>query len=256
MALGGEFKEAAKVPAPAHAAVWPSVSDVDPLAHGAAESATSRFVGAGVHDFRPDGNDGHALSPSMGEDDQELVYDEVRLRADIDTLCHPDLDGEDIILFDDDDAADAHAHDLSELGHADDEAHLVALIGGDIAPEIDHASASSSSDGAFTPLEVARTAYIDEHGWVRCPTQPWASMGGPVGRLTTWPLDKPLAKRSVGMRCYMHPRCSRAVMRTAATDLQLLEWLFNGRPLPLDATEASRVAAHDEHMVAFYSVVP
>jgi hypothetical protein len=93
---------------------------------------------------------------------------------------------------------------------------------------------SCSADIEKVPdiFDVVRVACIDDLGYVRCAVHPWSSKN-PAGRLTSWPNDKPMALRSVSMRCFYHPNCSLAKSRKKLTDEDLLCWLFSGDALVL-----------------------
>ena len=81
------------------------------------------------------------------------------------------------------------------------------------------------------------------NGYIACSVEPWSTVVGKVGRITTYPESKPLPDRSVSVKCYMHPGCSRTTKRSRVADDTLLLWLYQGRPLPPRPTRAEKDAA-------------
>lgn len=76
---------------------------------------------------------------------------------------------------------------------------------------------------------LVETAQIDENGYVTSPVPPWSDYAH-IGRRTTWPSTLPMDQRSVGMQCYLHPKCrSPARRRKHISDRVLLHWLFSGQ---------------------------
>lgn len=98
--------------------------------------------------------------------------------------------------------------------------------------------------------QAVAAAEVDSAGYITVPVGPWSAL--PVlGRLTSWPEEKPVELRSVSCRCRMHPRCSVTKARRRITDAQLVAWLVSASPLPLDTQPAARKLAADEHKAAF-----
>ena len=85
-----------------------------------------------------------------------------------------------------------------------------------------------------TKIDVRKDVIMDDNGFISCPRQPWAEFAS-IGRITTWPANKPMEKRSVSCKCHIHAaKCSSpARMRIAVTDEELLAWLFAGKCEPL-----------------------
>lgn len=73
---------------------------------------------------------------------------------------------------------------------------------------------------------VIREAAIDSNGYVRTEYLPWNAKR-PTGRLTSWPKDRPLAKRSFSMRCYLRKNCSFAKSGSVLSEENFIRWLFS-----------------------------
>lgn len=97
-----------------------------------------------------------------------------------------------------------------------------------------------------SPEQLADLCEVDDRGQVWCAIPPF-SVYRPVGRITTWPESKPLEKRSVSIRCALHPKCNVAKSRSKVTDRELLVWLFSGDALGLGAASAEVAAAGQRH---------
>ena len=92
------------------------------------------------------------------------------------------------------------------------------------------AAAAADVEAAMPWIALAETAVVDAEGFVSHPSEPWSLLWrGRVGKITTWPMAKPLHARSVSCKCLYHADCgSPAVKRSKITDQQLLSWLFAG----------------------------
>lgn len=105
-----------------------------------------------------------------------------------------------------------------------------------------------------TAAELAAAAEVQATGHVRSRMHPWNKLAA-VGRITTWPENKPMDSRSVSCRCYAHPRCSIAKPRKRVTDAVLLTWLFSGRIPSIESTAAEKAAMQREHLAKFDEVL-
>ena len=105
-----------------------------------------------------------------------------------------------------------------------------------------------------SPAEAAAAARIGVAGYISCPIPPWDTVPNP-GRLTTWPDHKPLAQRSVAVRCYLHSGCTVTKGRSRVTDDLLLKWLFSGEVVPKTATAAYRAAKKAAHLSLFKTMM-
>jgi hypothetical protein len=105
-----------------------------------------------------------------------------------------------------------------------------------------------------SPAEAAAAARIGVAGYISCHIPPWDTVPNP-GRLTTWPESKPMAQRSVALRCYLHPGCTVTKGRSRVTDDLLLKWLFSGEVVPKTATAAFRAAKKAAHLSLFKTMV-
>ena len=91
---------------------------------------------------------------------------------------------------------------------------------------------------------------VSPSGHVSCSIAPWSAR--PVlGRITTWPQDREEIKRSVSLRCSLHPRCSVARARRRAPDELLLRWLYS-QGCPADATPRGELEAQGKTHVAHW----
>lgn len=125
--------------------------------------------------------------------------------------------------------------------------------GTDVLEGVDDVAAepqTGSIAAAPTPAEAAAVARVQAAGYVTCILAPWSDMTH-VGRITTWPDDRPVAQRSVGCRCYQHPRCSVSKARSKVSDELLLRWLFSGEIPGSEATPAQKAAMRESHMRHF-----
>lgn len=105
-----------------------------------------------------------------------------------------------------------------------------------------------------TPKECADQAEISPMGYISCPLPPFNDKPAP-GRLTTWPATKPLASRSVSVRCYMHPGCSSpAKSRRLVEDSLLVQWLFSAKVEP-GATRERQHQLAKEHKELFKAML-
>ena len=65
-------------------------------------------------------------------------------------------------------------------------------------------------------------------GYVSCPLSPF-NVKPCLGRLTTWPSNRPINRRSLSFRCYLHGGCSIAIARPKVDDQLLFQWLLQAR---------------------------
>ena len=83
--------------------------------------------------------------------------------------------------------------------------------------------------------------HISDSGYVSCDVPPWDAVTT-LGRITTWPKQKPEAERSISCRCYIHTQCFSAAKRTkhCSRDI-LLRWLLSGQiPAPDSSRDRKR----------------
>ena len=107
-----------------------------------------------------------------------------------------------------------------------------------------------------SPAELRGSCHIDGRGYVTSPHPPWAGKHPGVGRLTTWPESKPVERRSVSMRCYLHPKCvTPARVRTKVSDDLLLRWLFGGCVPETGASRAREEELGKEHRALFSRMI-
>ena len=110
----------------------------------------------------------------------------------------------------------------------------------------------SYTDAPPTIEDIIAAATISGSGNVACALPPYDSLR--VGRLTTWPEDRPPEKRSVSMKCFIHTgqgiQCAAAKARSKCTDEQLLRWLFSAEALPDSPSKAQRKDIADRHTKA------
>ena len=134
-------------------------------------------------------------------------------------------------------AAEADVHgsiDPEDIKAAEDLAKVVASASGgtegDDSDKEDGEEEEENSEGAalVSLFEAVRACTVSPMGYVTCDIEPYKSLLSPLARITTWPASKPLASRSVSIRCYRHPGCSFAKTRWSITDNDLLCWLFSG----------------------------
>jgi hypothetical protein len=137
---------------------------------------------------------------------------------------------------------------------AEDEAESDASLEHRIAAaddERDDLAAASPEEHLVDPVSLA---VMCELGHVSCPQEPWAQYPR-IGRITTWPQDKPLDKRSVSCKCYYHDNCSSPARgRSRVSDAVLLAWLFAGQCEPMCSRGRSMQLAAD-HKLMFARIV-
>ena len=81
-------------------------------------------------------------------------------------------------------------------------------------------------EGEPTIMECIDAALTGPLGYITCPLGRWRDVAM-IGRIITWPASKPIAQRSVSVRCYLHPTCtSPAKLRHSVSDRLLYGWLF------------------------------
>ena len=94
---------------------------------------------------------------------------------------------------------------------------------------------------------IAATAIHPDRGYIDCGVAPWSDKS-PIGRLTYWPLHKPIPDQNMAVRCFMHPNCSLSRNRGKFSKEQVLAWLYSMRPLPPTASSEEKRAAREEHI--------
>ena len=127
---------------------------------------------------------------------------------------------------------------------AEDESSLAATLASEVAPPV------PSLEHFWAGCE------INDKGYVFCSVEPW-SQWPVLGRLTTWPKEKPEHERSASMSCHLHGfGCSAARARSKVTDEQFLKWLYLGTiPQPGDSPEAQNLHFKN-HMQAWRDMFP
>jgi hypothetical protein len=114
-------------------------------------------------------------------------------------------------------AASLAAQELPEVGSGQDEC-------------IDDFFEVDVVEGPVEPIptagELAAVSVVAASGEVRCDVAPWCGLSR-LGRITTWPEDKPMHQRSASMRCALHPNCSVVKKRSTCSDEKLLTWLYS-----------------------------
>ena len=183
-------------------------------------------------------------------------------RADVESMGEapldvaPDLD----VAFD---AGGVAPGSPGALGGVEDGAVGAALSG----PEDDRAEELLADDGlepepplpapmAPSVEELVANSAISPYGNVTCTLAPYSSMAR-VGRLTTWPVERPLHLRSASMQCSLHTgsgvTCSLARARATVSDATLLKWLYMGEFLPAGASKDERRRLAVAHKALFPS---
>lgn len=115
--------------------------------------------------------------------------------------------------------------------------------------------APSPEFAEVTPEVAAAGATISDAGYISSQAQGWQDIAA-VGRITTWPSSKPVERRSVGCRCYLHPGCTSAARsRQVVDDQTLLRWLFSGQREP-GATRERQHELAKLHKAAFFTMAP
>ena len=266
LAVGREIANAYRPRGRVHLSEIPELlqSGSDPLADGAREVAAARGSSAGLGPLQAvprrhtRGED--ALAPiahldwpeaSFGEEEQELL-------GAVDPILREDVaegvDDEELCGI-----SDASLDGLNGCDERDEDVGDADLVGWDAEPPSgEHAIGHDASSGGVgvpaPPLEVARASVVRADGYVLCPMQPWSSFGRPVGRITTWPDSRPMERRNVSVRCYMHPGCKRAFLRASVSDELLLQWLFSCWPLAAGSSESDREAARQLHYAQWHTL--
>eukprot|EP00959_Pyramimonas_sp_CCMP1952_P331079 6933056-Pyramimonas_sp.AAC.1 len=92
-------------------------------------------------------------------------------------------------------------------------------------------------------------------GYVKSAVPPWDGVTN-VGRITTWPVEMPMERRNVGIRCYMHSNCSITRTRKRFDDEAILKWLFSVAPVPAGSSAAVKAAARASHLEAALVMLP
>ena len=107
-----------------------------------------------------------------------------------------------------------------------------------------------------SPKDLAEFSYVDDDGYIVCTVPPYASHGTKqIGRIATWPKEKPENERSVSISCFLHGGCKpKALRRWQVTDATLMEWLYTGK-FEHPCTHARKVDLRKEHMSTLPSFV-
>ena len=226
------------------------ISMGDPIAQGVRQANTVGRdgslsfspvdVAAGVgHEKEPmsDGESGSDEDTGVGMPSEDLK-DKAEKARDDDVALRDAIDGPapDVQLVDE--AGDVGLVDIAVAVGADG-------FDGGIMPD----AGVISESGDLPPAELVENAVV-VGGYVSSTIQPWQGMPA-VGRLTTFPDWQPEEKRTVAMRCYMHPGCSVARSRKKVEDHQLLEWLFSMSPPPLSTPRQELKDLRDKHKSMF-----
>ena len=193
------------------------------------------------------------LGPQGGDACAGLVEEQGGAASDVEEECNSD--GFDEAGEARDGIPPMERHDLAEvaldmLGGDIDEELLAAVCGG--CPSAVGAAAEggeSSDEGeveaalvaacgedgngeadARTAVEKAAGANVDCLGYISHPDSLEFNIDKVlIGRITTWPREEPLLRRSVSIKCWMHPGCgSPARKRHQVDDALLLQWFFQG----------------------------
>ena len=122
----------------------------------------------------------------------------------------------------------------------------------DVTHEVDDpiiacSSASSSSSAA----DAALATTVLDSGDLVCAQSPWSELGK-LGKRTTFPPEKPLAKRSVSLACKLHRyKCSICVGRSRVTDMELIRWLLAMGMPPTNAQQDELLELGRQHRQAW-----
>ena len=146
--------------------------------------------------------------------------------------------------------AEASSGDVAQA--ASDDVATSEVDGGIVAAFAAMDALAAEDEGEVDSVAMVREALghcsISPSGYVSCPRPPFDCKTN-IGRVTTWPRERPMHARSVSCRCYVHPRCSFAKPRRAIDDNDLLSWLLTGvvDPSIVDLpTPKEQAAAHME----------
>lgn len=186
----------------------PELLDGDPFADGAAAAAAAAPLAAQDHlGAVADAQDAWLDSSGSGSEAEAVVA----AAEDGDRSEPPGSEGE----------MDAEPV-APEVGDGDvDEEELLAELVANLAKEPEPAAGP-------TPAAAAAACAVSKLGYVTCSLEPFKSKNV-IGRITTWPENKPLNNRSVACRCYLHPKCSGALPRRVVEDEALLLWLCSAK---------------------------
>ena len=103
--------------------------------------------------------------------------------------------------------------------------------------------------------DLCAAAGMSPSGDVRCPLEPWASLGR-IGRFTTWPANLPLEHRSCSMKCYVHSNCTSPALKTwRVTKAAMIRWLLSGELPAKTATTEDKKRLAVAHKGLFMRVV-
>lgn len=118
---------------------------------------------------------------------------------------------------------------------------------------VEAAAAAAVVAAAWVFDEAAyAAAVVDAKGFVTCPVPPWCDLVQ-VGKITSWPKDLPLAKRSFSCRCLAHAGC-KTPAKKGVTQAWILQWLFSGKCEPMCIGSRSAVL-REQHEKAFVPVI-
>ena len=115
---------------------------------------------------------------------------------------------------------------IDDLAESIDEEHEV-----DAAATDEPESPSSEADAErleLTAKDFANASWTDENGYVHCDREPWVgAVPLAIGRITSFPQDRPYDQRVHSARCYRHVNCRSPLRKVSVVpELLLLEWLF------------------------------
>ena len=117
----------------------------------------------------------------------------------------------------------AHFHGIAEVEDAE---QLEAGAGDHVGPDAD----GEAKPAVLSPEELADLSHVGDGGYISCDAEPFASMGfRSIGRITSWPENKPYEKRSHSCSCFLHGSCKSPARLTRKVDNKfLLVWLYSG----------------------------
>jgi len=173
-----------------------------------------------------------------------------------------------------------HAADVSDSEHSGMSDHVMLHVDQDFAEDVEDEIGEDiampdchTEDGSIDPncsseaepeeeseedrrVRAISTAEItNPMGYVKSAVSPWDGVTN-VGRITTWPVEMPMERRNVGIRCYMHSNCSITRTRKRFDDEAILKWLFSVAPVPAGSSAAVKAAARASHLEAALVMLP
>lgn len=99
-------------------------------------------------------------------------------------------------------------------------------------------------------LAAASSCVMDSGGYITSDLPPWNTLGR-LGRITQWPAANP---KNCSMRCYRHTGCNLEKSRAATTYVQLILWLFKGKPSTPGMTAEERRKLRGDHQKAAWEM--